>query len=119
MTSKLISTLNDYQDWMKDRDNSDENEISIWDVDGDATFGAAAAHIERLDAEIRTLRNVGVTQAKRIEQLEAAHLIAAAPDLLEACEAMLSVRDSPEPLVAQIIAVARSRAAIRKARGET
>jgi len=48
-----------------------------------------------------------------------ARLIAAAPDLLEACEAMLAVSDSPEPIVAQVIAVSKARAAISKAGGES
>ena len=48
-----------------------------------------------------------------------AHLIAAAPEMLEACEAMLAVSDSPEPIVAQVIAVSKARAAISKAGGES
>ena len=46
------------------------------------------------------------------------HLLAAAPDMLDALTAMLAVGESAEPIVAQIAAVKKARAAIAKAKGD-
>ncbi len=46
--SDLVMVLRDYQRWMTD--NIGEPSISIDDINGDETFGAAADRIEALEA---------------------------------------------------------------------
>ena len=52
--NELVRVLRDYQRWMTD--NNGEPSISLDDINGDETFGAAADRIEALEAGIETIR---------------------------------------------------------------
>jgi len=51
MTPDIVQVLRDYQRWMKAGDGGTPI-ISIEDINGDETFGAAANRIEELEEQI-------------------------------------------------------------------
>jgi hypothetical protein len=56
MSDELVRVLRDYQRWMKDGVDGGPS-IGVEDIDGDETFGAAAARIEADARRIEELRN--------------------------------------------------------------
>lgn len=69
---ELVSALLDYQRWMKDADG--EPSITLSDIDGDETFGAAAQAITTLKAQAASMEKRLDAERFRAEATQPAHI---------------------------------------------